>query len=144
MRGVVLLMLLAFVFPMSAVANDIEFSTGTFEHGTITSFGNHFRVRVVGSLDTITLNIPNLTCYTTKCYFSSGTVTVVNRAGVAVFTDGLRPGGFPIGTGTTATIFAYLSPDPFGMGGYTEFDVNYDVHKILAADAEASPMPEPS
>jgi hypothetical protein len=144
MKRIVLLTLLAFVFPTSALANDIDFNTGTFEHGTITSFGKHFRVQVFGSLDTITLNIPDLTCYATRCYFASGTVTVVNRAGITVFTDGLKPGGIPIGTGTTASIFAYLLPDSMGTGGYTDFNVEYSGHKILTGDAEADPVPEPS
>ena len=149
-RGrVMLLTLLALALPTSALANDIEFETGTFEHGTITSsFGKHFRVQVVGSMDTITLSIPNLSCSATEteCSFRSGTVTVENPAGVTVFTAGLKSGEIKMGTGTgrTVSIDGYLLPDRLGIGGYEKFDVTFRNDTVLAGDAEVYPAPEPS
>ena len=149
MRRVMLLSVLAFALPTAALADDPEFSTGTFEHGTITSsFGKQFRVQVVGSMDTITVSIPDLDCLVpeTKCYFSSGTVTVANPERVTVFTAGLRPAGnVIIGTGTirTVSISSYLLPDRLGTGGYEQFNFKFRGDTIVAGGAEVDPIPEP-
>jgi hypothetical protein len=146
MRRVIFLALLAFALPGAALADDIQFNSGTFEYGTITSsFGNNFRVQVVGSSDSITLNIPNVSCVAkgTECYFAGGTVTVVNPAGVTVFTDGLEPGYMKVENGTEAYIFGYLQPDSFGIGGSTEFNINFEGDKLLSGDAGVLATPEP-
>ena len=144
MRRLILFTLLAVTLPGTALADDIEFNSGTFVSGTITSFSNPFSVRVVGTSNTITLDIPKLSCIAAhmECFFTSGTVTVVNPAGVTMFTDGVEPGGLKIGTGTMTTAL-YLLPDSFGKGGYTEFDVEFSGDTLLGGTAEAQPVPEP-
>jgi len=92
-----LLTLLAVALPTAALANSIDFSTGTFTSGTITSnFHNPFSVEVVGSGGTITLDTSTLNTHcapaTAVCTFTSGTVTVKNSAGVTVFTSSVTDG----------------------------------------------------
>jgi hypothetical protein len=145
MRRAILFALLAFALPGTALADNIEFNSGTFVSGTITSFSNPFSVRVVGTSNTITLDIPKLSCNAsdTECFFTSATVTVVNPKGDTIFMDGVEPGGLKIGTGTMTTAL-YLLPDSFGKGGYTEFNVNFTGDALLAGTAEVQPVPDPS
>jgi hypothetical protein len=97
------LTLMALALPTVALANSVDFTTGTFIRGTVsrTVIGGftrpNFSVAVVGSLDGITVSTSDLglgcnTATTGICTFDSGTITVRNPAGVVVFTDSLDDG----------------------------------------------------
>lgn len=101
MRRVILLALLALALPTLALADGLDFSTGTFVSGTMSgSFKTSFDATIVGSGNTITIDTGSLTKLTGgcptglkgTCYdFSGGSVTVKSGSTV-LFTDSLTGG----------------------------------------------------
>jgi hypothetical protein len=119
MRRVILLALLALALPTVALADSMDFSTGTFVSGTITgSVTTSFTTTIVGSVDTITLSTGSLTklssCPTGlsgTCYgFTGGSVTVKSSGGTTLFTDSLT-GGVAAKNGASLGILASLMPN---------------------------------
>jgi len=106
-----MLTLLALALPTAALANSINFNTGTFISGTATRTMSggltrpSFDVSVVGSLDSMAIATsvlgPGCNVSTTgACTFGSGTLTVTSPGGVVLFTDSLIDGTitkFPTG-----------------------------------------------
>jgi len=122
MRRVILLVLLALALPTAALANSIDFSTGTFSSGTLTgSFSTSLNTTVVGSLNTINVTTGTLTALGScpiglsgTCYsFSGGSVNVT---GPILFSDSLT-GGILVKNGTSLGILATLTPNGTVLNG---------------------------
>ena len=97
MKQVMLLTLLAVALPTAALANSIEFSTGSSATGTITS-NLHSPINLSVSGNGITIALTNLVMSPTNCNpsgitctFNSGTLTV-SEGGNVVFTSSLDDG----------------------------------------------------
>lgn len=99
MRQVFLLALLALALPTLALADSMDFSTGTFVSGiTSGSVTTNLSTTITGSLNTITVSTGSLTLgscplgLSGTCYdFSGGSVTVKSGS-TTVFTDSLSGG----------------------------------------------------
>ena len=124
MRQVILLALLALALPTLALADSMDFSTGTFVSGTITgSVTTSLSTTIVGSVDTITVSTGSLTklssCPTGlsgTCYgFTGGSVTVKSGSTV-LFTDSLT-GGIAAKNGGSLGILASLMPNGTVVSG---------------------------
>ncbi len=122
MRRVILLVLLALALPTAALANSIDFSTGTFSSGTLTgSFSTSLNTTIVGSLNTINVTTGTLTALGScpiglsgTCYsFSGGSVNVT---GPVLFSDSLT-GGIVVKNGTSLGILATLTPNGTVLNG---------------------------
>ncbi len=122
MRRVILLVLLALALPTAALANSIDFSTGTFSSGTLTgSFSTSLNTTIVGSLNTINVTTGTLTALGScpiglsgTCYsFSGGSVNVT---GPVLFSDSLT-GGIVVKNGTSLSILATLTPNGTVLNG---------------------------
>jgi hypothetical protein len=85
-----LLTLLAVGLPTAALANSLDFTTGTFSTGTFSgSFTTALVVSVTGSLNTISLATGPLTIVAPGLYeFAGGDITV-STGGTTQFTDSL-------------------------------------------------------
>ena len=122
MRRAILLVLLALALPTAALANSIDFSTGTFSSGTLTgSFSTSLNTTIVGSLNTINITTGTLTALGScpiglsgTCYsFSGGSVNVT---GPVLFSDSLT-GGIVVKNGTSLGILATLTPNGTVLNG---------------------------
>lgn len=152
MKRGLLLALLFLGLPAVALANPIDFSSGTFSSGTISgTSGGGLDVSVVGSLATITLDtgalatasfcpIPGATCFD----FSGGSVTVMVGAAM-VFTDGLN-GGLVAQTGNSVLMGAGLHPNTMVSNGNTTDTFTFSGGNLDAGTAGLSgaTMPEPA
>jgi hypothetical protein len=115
MRRVFLLALLALALPSLALADSMDFSTGTFMSGTTSgSLTTTFGATITGSLNTITVNTGALTLgscpigLSGTCYdFSGGSVTV-KSGNTTIFTDSLS-GGLLDKNGNSLGILAGLA-----------------------------------
>src|SRR5215469_2502283 len=98
MRRLIMFVLLALVLPTVTWASTINFTTGTFSSGTITSnLMNPVSVQVTGMNGTV-ITLSNLTLVpsctpasVTTCTFSTGSLTVSQSSSV-VFTSSLSSG----------------------------------------------------
>jgi hypothetical protein len=164
MRRVVLLGLLALAMPTAALASSIDFTTGTFVHGTISrvvngGFFGTLTVRVNGDLTQIHLDgaaIAGQGCHVAgdgSCTFTGGTITVRNAAGTTtMFTDSVQSGTITK-TATSATISAILAPGSgtpaLGAGGgLVSFSVRFTAtpmtgNPLMSGTARVSAVPEP-
>src|SRR5438309_5458098 len=100
MRRAILLALLAVALPTVALADSIDFSTGTFVSGTTSgSLTTNLSTTIVGSIDTINVMTGSLTQLSScpiglsgTCYsFGGGSVTVTSGT-TSLFTDSLSGG----------------------------------------------------
>ncbi len=151
MKRGLLLTLLVLGLPTVALANPIDFSSGTFSSGTISgTLGGGLDVSVVGSLATITFDtgalttasacaIPGATCFD----FSGGSVTVMVGA-VTVFTDVLN-GGLVAQTGNSVMMGAGLHPNTMVSNGDATDTFTFSGDNLEAGTAGLTgvTMPEP-
>ena len=112
-----LLTLLAFALPTAALANSVDFDTGTFISGTITGTSNtSIIVTEVGNLATIIIDtgtltlLPAIDCTTSSTWynFNGGNVTV-DEGDSMVFADSLE-GGLTMKGSRIVAISAALLP----------------------------------
>lgn len=169
MRRAMLLTLVAVALPTAALANTIDFATGTidvttgrFQHGTVTrnpsgSFTMpDFSVTVTGTLGTIMLSTTSLgfgcnTNATGTCMFSTGSVKI-QMSGGPVFMDTVSS-GMIIKTSNGATITAMLNKNPQDpTGGVVSYTLSFApgpaaTNKLVGGTAFAASnqvIPEPS
>lgn len=162
-RGM-LLTLLALALPTAALANSVNFETGTFISGTATR--NHssggltrpnFTVSVVGSLDSmsITTSVLDIGCNvagTGVCAFASGTLTVTAPGGGILFTDSLINGTitkFPTGAVISATFLPNSMTTNSGIVTLAVFfgntaPITNTLTGGIGAAASLATIPEPS
>ena len=115
-RRRMLLTLLVLALPTAALANSVNFNTGTFVSGTVTRTTSggltlpDFSISLVGSLDSMAITTSDLgpgcdVAGTGVCAFGSGTLTVTSPGGGILFMDSLIEGmitKFPTGAVITA------------------------------------------
>jgi len=158
MRRLVVLTIMALALPTAALASSINFSTGTFQSGTITgTFKTSISITETGinqgTLTTITINTgtlikmapsvcaPGFTCYD----FNGGNVTV-SLAGSTVFSDSLS-GGLTMKANSFVGLTAALMSNSQVLGGTAVSTLDFKGQKILSGSSDvslASPVPEPS
>jgi hypothetical protein len=117
MRRVFLLALLAVALPTVALADSMDFSTGTFVSGTISgTLTTSLSATVTGSINTISFDTGSLTKLSScplglsgTCYdFTGGSVTVKSGT-TTLFTDSLT-GGVLDKNGSSLGVLAGLAP----------------------------------
>ena len=112
-----LLTLLAFALPTAALANSVDFDTGTSISGTTTgTFNTSMIVTELGSLATMIIEtgtltlLPAIDCTTSyRCYHFNGGNVTVDEGGSMVFTDSLE-GGLTMKGSSIVAISAALLP----------------------------------
>jgi PEP-CTERM motif len=151
MRRVFLLALLALALPTVALADSMDFSTGTFVSGSTSgTLTTSVSTTITGSLNTITVSTGSLTlgsCPTGlsgTCYdFSGGSVTVKSGS-TTVFTDSLS-GGLLNKNGSSLGILAGLAPDSTVASGAGTVSLALKNGKISTGSIDVSLVttPEP-
>lgn len=152
MKRVFLLALLALALPTAALANSIDFSTGTFTSGTVSgSLTTSLSTTITGSLNTITVSTGSLTklsgCpvgLSGACYsFTGGSVTVKSGS-TTLFTDSLT-GGVLDKNGKSLGILAGLTSNSYVANGTGTLSMVFKSGGVGAGSIDVSLVttPEP-
>jgi hypothetical protein len=149
------LALLAFlVFPFSAFASNIEFDTGNFLNGSISSsFTSTFNITVMGTADTMNLSTADLAtgkpCFSgDTCYaFHSAIVTVESTSGSTLFTSAIDTGAVIV-KGDDAFVVGFFprgkNGTPVGLTSFTIIFKGDTITNGNAAVVSTSVIPEPA
>jgi len=153
MRRILLLALLAVALPTLALADSMDFSTGTFVSGTLSgTLKTSFSATIVGSINTISFDTGSLTKLTGgcpaglkgNCYdFTGGSVTV-KSGNTVLFTDSLV-GGILDKKGNSLGILAELAPNGSVASGTGTLSLSLKKGGVGAGSIDISTVaaPEP-
>lgn len=138
---VVLVLLAALFLVPAAVANSIDYDTGTFQSGTLSgSFSNMINVNIMGSLHTIDIQTGMLVktmtgCPTgSTCYdFTGGSVAVDGT----LFKDSIN-GGITIRGNGTASISATLMPEAGVSSGSVSASFDFAGAKLTSGSEDVA------